>query len=264
LIGLKVSLILVSKNEEKHVPKFLQSLKKQTRKPDEIILVDSSTDNTPNLMKPYVNKVIFTEPRGCGAARDIGVKNSKGDILVFTDIDAVLHPNWLEEMIKTFDNPEVNVVQGQVLFNSLNKEENSMWSKRLQEKGKYICGCNMAFRRKVLKEFHFDPNIYLDDIDMGYRISKKYIVYGNKKATVYHYGAKIRENDNVALWKRGVVYYTGWIQLVKKYKNPYWIARIGYNIIYLLYLGNIKVFCLHIAMLFNAIYLEISRKIIHH
>jgi hypothetical protein len=120
----------------------------------------------------------------------------------------------------------------------------------------------MAFRKKVLSEFHFDSNILLDDIDMGYRVSKKYIIYGNKKATVYHYGASLREESELDLWKRGVVYYTGWIQLIKKYKSPYWIARMSYNIVYLLCLGNVKVFCFHVAMLFDALYLEIKRDLI--
>jgi glycosyltransferase involved in cell wall biosynthesis len=258
---MKVSLILISMNEEDCVPKFLESFKKQTRKPDEIILVDSSTDKTAKLMKPYVDKILFTPPKGCGAAREVGVKNSKGDILVFTDIDAILHPNWLENIVKTFNNPKINVVQGQVLFESLNKEESNMWSKGLPEKGKYLNGCNMAFRRKVLEEFPFDPHINLDDIEMGYRVSKKYIIYGNKNAIIYHYGAGKREYNKLDLWKRGIVYYRGWIELIIKYKNPYWIARMGYNMFYLLYLGKIRFFCFHIVMLFYATYSEVKDNI---
>jgi glycosyltransferase involved in cell wall biosynthesis len=251
----KVSLVLISMNEEDFVPKFLESLKRQTRKPDEIILIDSSTDRTPELMKSHVSKVIYTPPKGCGHAREIGVKNSSGDILVFTDIDSILDPMWLEEMTRMFEDDKVSVVQGQVLFNSFGKEENTMWSKGLQEKGKYICGCNMAFRREVLEKIHFD-SVYLDDIDIGYRVSKKYIIYGNKKAKILHYGASQREKNSSELWKRGVVYYTGWMQLIKKYKHPYWVARMLYNILMLLLNGNIKVFLFHVAMLVYVIFLE--------
>lgn len=231
---MKVSLVLVSKNEEEYVKKFFASLKKQTLKPDEVILVDSSSDNTAKIAKPFVDKLIVTPTKCAGHARNIGVKNSKGDIIVFTDVDTILHPDWLEELVKPFENPKVSVVQGQVFLRSYSgKNDKWMFSTGLKEEGRmYLNNCNSAFRRKVLKEFPLANDINWDDIELGYRLSKKYIIYGCKGAKVYHYGSKmeIRFKTNKDIWDYSFKYSLGYLQILKKYKNMYWFLRIWYNI----------------------------------
>lgn len=259
MIGLKVSLILVSKNEEKHIPKFLESLKKQTRKPDEIILVDSSTDNTPKLMKPHVNKVIFTEPKGCCYARIIGIKNATGDIIVFTDIDAILYPNWLEELIKPFDDPEIKVIQGRIFTkNYRGIDERGIFSSDLQDKGKFICGCNIAFRKEVLVEFPLDPHQTWEDIELGYRISKKYFIYGARKAIIYHYGPSSFKERN--LWNSALWSGTGWSRILIKHKNLHWVMRIGYNILNVWRVHGFKAFLYYSVAFPYAMSVEVIGK----
>jgi glycosyltransferase involved in cell wall biosynthesis len=255
----KVSLVLVSKDEEKHLPKFLESLKKQTRKPDEIILVDSSSDRTPKIMKPYVDKIITVEPRGCGNARVVGIEKSKGDIIVFTDLDEIMYPNWLENLVKPFENPKVMVVQGKIYTRSYTgKGDDSMFANGLKDKGKYICGCNVAFRRKVLKEFPIDTHQTWEDIELGYRITKKYDIYGARDAIVYHYGPssfKERDIKNSALWS-GV----GWSRILIKHKNLYWLLRIYYNIFNVLFAHGLKAFAYYFFYFHYALYLELTKK----
>lgn len=258
---MKVSLVLISKNEEKHARKFFEYLKKQTRKPDEIILVDSSEDKTAKIAKPFVDKLIKT-PTTCQAhARSIGIKISKGDIIVFTDIDAIPHPNWLEELVKPFKNPEVNVVQGQVFLKSYNGHgEKWLFTTGLKEWGKYLNHCNTAYRRKVLEEIPFDVNTVWDDPDMGYRVSKKYPIYGCKKAKVYHYDPRANlfiERGDEYLWKATLRLSYGWVYLIKKYKNSYWVLRSIYNIFSAAREGSFKIFVYYSAAFSYVIFLEI-------
>lgn len=264
---MKITLLLVSKDEEKHVPKFLASLKKQTRKPDELLVVDSSTDKTPVLLSRYAHKIIRTEPRGCCRARILGISKSKGDIIVFTDIDTILYPNWLEELVKPFDDPNVMAVQGRINSVSYDgKRDRSIFSSDLQTKGRYICGCNVAFRKKLFKEFPLDPNQTWEDIELGYRISKKYTIFGAKNAIIYHYGPlTLKERDiwNSALWS-GV----GWSRILLKQNSwkdrAYWIARIYYNIFNLLVclegLDRIKRFSAYSIAFPYALYSELTKK----
>ena len=258
---MKTSLILVSKDEEKHIPGFLESLEKQTRKPDEIILVDSSSDSTPELMRPYVTKLITIEPRGCGQARITAIENSTGDIIVFTDFDEVLYPDWFEKLLRPFEDQSVMVVQGRVFTKNYDgSDEHGIFSDGLAEHGKYICGCNVAFRRSVLDEFQIDPHQTWEDIELGYRISKKYDIYGARDAIVYHYGpspeyTKNRDVRNSALWS-GV----GWSRILLKHKNLHWFLRIYYNIFNVILAHGFKTFLYYFYYFHYALLHELMHK----
>jgi len=267
---MKVSLILTSKNEEKFAKKFFQAIKKQTKKPDEIILVDSSADRTAEIAKPFVDKLIKLDHSigakyrdAAGLQRNIGIKNSRGDIIVFTDLDAIPHPDWLEELTKPFENPNINVVQGQVFFHSYNgKREKGMFQAGLKEWGKYLNNCNAAFRRKVLKEFPLANDIRWDDVELGYRISKKYIIYGNKKAKVYHYAVNFKERD---MWDSAFFSAIGWVRILKRYRKSlydttYWFFRIWYNIFCVIKAWGFKTFIYYCIAFFYALCLESYKK----
>ncbi len=222
---MKISLVLMSRNEEKFVKTFFQNLKKQIRKPDEIILVDSSTDKTPELAKPYVTKIIKTPPKGCADARLRGQEKARGDIIVFTDIDAIPDKNWLKEIENMFQSPSVKVVVGMVTFDEIPSKL----------RADSLNGCNMAFRKEILEKFKWDTTQIGEDIDMGYRLIRAgYRIYPCEKAVVYHKGTyddpkftHIRAGRCMAL-------------LLCKYRTPYWFARICYNILYALRIGKPK------------------------
>lgn len=103
----KVSVIIPARNEEKNLPFLLESLKKQTYQPDEVIVVDDfSSDRTQEIARQYGVKVIQNAqlPEGWTGknwALWNGFLNSTGDILVFLDADVRLAPNGLEALIKT-------------------------------------------------------------------------------------------------------------------------------------------------------------------
>ena len=58
-----VSVIITTKNEEKHIENLLQSIKRQTYKNIEIILVDNySTDRTREIARKYTDKIYLKGP----------------------------------------------------------------------------------------------------------------------------------------------------------------------------------------------------------
>jgi len=95
---MKFSFIIPSKNEEKYIENCIRSIKKQTKKNYEIIVVDSGSDNT----KKIANKlgvVVLTEKRkGPGAARNTGASKAKGDILIFMDADVRIEKDFIEKV----------------------------------------------------------------------------------------------------------------------------------------------------------------------
>jgi len=105
---IKVSIIIPTYNEEKYLPKLLYSIKKQTFKDYEIIVVDShSKDKTVQIAREHGAKVFFDVPKGKrshpGHARNYGAKKSRGDILVFIDADVILSKDVIREMVKAVD-----------------------------------------------------------------------------------------------------------------------------------------------------------------
>lgn len=103
----RVSVIIPARNEEKNLPPLLESLKKQTYQPDEVIVVDDfSSDRTAEIARQYGVKVIQNDklPEGWTGknwALWNGFLNSNGDLLVFLDADVRLAPHALQALIKT-------------------------------------------------------------------------------------------------------------------------------------------------------------------
>lgn len=113
-----VSIIVPTYNEEQFVKRALSSIRKQSvidEFPDmiELILVDSgSTDNTVEIAKNYVDKVIIAEKRGKLSARNLATSQSKGNILVAVDADTIYSYYWLNSLLKPFQDPDVVAVVG--------------------------------------------------------------------------------------------------------------------------------------------------------
>ena len=89
----KISVIIPTLNAEKELPNILSALQKQTRKIDEIIIVDSeSTDKTVQIcQKDKSVKLMQIERKDFdhGKTRDMAFRASIGDIVVFMTHDAV-------------------------------------------------------------------------------------------------------------------------------------------------------------------------------
>ncbi len=64
---------------------------------------------------PYIGRKIVEPTPGLNYARNRIVKEARGDVVVYTDDDLFRDPNWLREMVKAFENPEVDCAGGRVL-----------------------------------------------------------------------------------------------------------------------------------------------------
>ncbi len=90
------SIIIPTYNEEKYIGRALKSIKEQSFKNYEVIIVDSySNDNTVDIAKSFGCKVIIDKKKGVGLARHIGALHAKGKFLYFTDADVKLGKNLL-------------------------------------------------------------------------------------------------------------------------------------------------------------------------
>ena len=117
-----MSIIVTSYTTEriKDIFELLDSIKDQTYSNTETIFVVEGSRGLYERVRAYVEDnrifnmtVVFSnEKLGLSAARNVGVKEAKGDILAFVDDDAVLFPEWAQETVKTYQDDSIIGVTG--------------------------------------------------------------------------------------------------------------------------------------------------------
>ena len=109
---MKLSIILPTYNNERTIEECLNSIKIQNFKNYEVLLIDGgSTDKTLEISKKYKCKIMKNPDRIEEAARILGIKKAKGEIIAFIDADNILtEENWLTRMIQPFEDKEIEFV----------------------------------------------------------------------------------------------------------------------------------------------------------
>lgn len=113
-----VSIITPCHNSEKFIEQTIESVIKQTYPNWELLLIDDcSSDSTLKILEHYSHvderiRIFKTEkPSGSPTLpRNIGIKECKGEIILFLDSDDVITPKKLEEQVPLFDDPQTAIV----------------------------------------------------------------------------------------------------------------------------------------------------------
>lgn len=110
-----VSVIITTKNSAKTLGTLLKSLKKQTFKKIEVIVVDNhSSDNTLDVARKFTKNILTFGPER-SAQRNLGAKKSRGRFLFFLDSDMILSPNVIKECLNIYKNNKQSVVGGVII-----------------------------------------------------------------------------------------------------------------------------------------------------
>lgn len=113
-----VSVVITILNEEATITALLQSLKAQTKKPDEVIIIDAgSTDGTVNAVREFQRKsgrirLLVKPGANRSLGRNIGIARAHGPIIALTDAGCVPKRDWLKKLTRPFKDPAVDVVAG--------------------------------------------------------------------------------------------------------------------------------------------------------
>lgn len=143
-----VSIVITTKNEEKHIKNCLESIKNQTYKNLETIVVDNnSSDKTKEIAKKYTKNVFNKGPER-SAQRNYGMlEKSKGDYVLYLDADMILSPTVVEDAIK-----KINKNHSAALYISEIVMGNSFWSKVRRFERSFYDGTVIDCVRFVKKE----------------------------------------------------------------------------------------------------------------
>lgn len=177
-----LSVIICTYNRDKYILPLLKSIAANALpfSEYELIVVDNNcTDNTHGICmqfaadNPQVNFKLLTEPeQGLSAARNCGIRNSSGDLLMYVDDDALVDNDFLQIYVDWFNqNPHCMAAGGPIepkyddcsepkWMTSYTKALLTGWMNlgdNIKEfpAGKYPVGCNSVFRKEVFNTVGF-------------------------------------------------------------------------------------------------------------
>ncbi len=180
-----VSVIVPTHNSGKTLTRCLKSVRSQTFKNIELIVVDNfSTDNTLKIAKRFADKV-FSVPPERSTQRNYGVKKSTGEYIMFADSDMYLSSSVIRECVSALKKDIIGIyIPEQILGDSF-------WAEvRNFERGFYNSTCVDAIRFLRKKDFEkmggFDEQLRVaEDWDFDRRI-RNYGTTAEITAHVFH------------------------------------------------------------------------------
>ena len=195
-----ISIVIPVYNAEKYLEQCLNSIKNQTYKNFEVILVnDGSIDNSESICKVFVEsdtrfRYYLKANGGASSARNLGLDNAQGKYITFIDADDWVDENHLEVLInnikennsdmavssiKKFDNVsrfKFRVYSNQekylLNYNKLNREEFLVILPRLiHASNSYKIAVSKLFKKELLSDVRFDESIvYGEDLEFFFKI----------------------------------------------------------------------------------------------
>ena len=187
-----VSVILPTLQEEKTIHTALEALHRQTVLPLEVIVVDNgSTDKTKEIVEQFIQTtpapktlLLIETRRGPSAARNMGIRQARGEILAFLDADSVPRGDWIERIVALLTPPLAGVggpcvgfLPGRFMeryFTAVQKVNYTARGLSQEEdlRMNFLPGGNCAFRKDTLLEAGgFDASLSIsEDMELCQRL----------------------------------------------------------------------------------------------
>lgn len=177
-----ISVVIPAYNEEKFIGACLSSLKKQIRKPDEIIVVDAqSTDETAAIASTFSVTIVPTQKIGIAHARNVGFNYAKSTIIARCDADTIVPPDWITKIENNFAVGKIDALAGPIIYYDV-PIKTTLYSKIFIHFMHFILhhhiliGNNMAITKRmwdtVKNQACSDDKKMHEDIDLAMHIGK--------------------------------------------------------------------------------------------
>lgn len=199
-----ISIVIPIYNAEKYLEECLNSIKNQTYKNFEVIMVnDGSKDNSETICKSFLKsdsrfRYFTKENGGVSSARNLGLDNVEGDYITFIDSDDWVDENHLEilidgiiknncevaissymRFINTRETYLINIYSNQekylLNYGKMNREKFlTELPKLISINNSFNCAVSKLFSRRLVEDIRFDSNIiYAEDLDFYFKLYLK-------------------------------------------------------------------------------------------
>lgn len=200
-----ISIIVPVYGVEAYIVECIESLINQSYKNIEILLIDDqSPDKCPEICEKYAEidkriKVIHKENGGAGSARNVGLRNYRGEYVCFVDGDDYVDENYIQVLYDAIskNNADIAVIDYEYLYkNKVEKNDlpiqneklsNTEYLKQFLTRWNTGMMTNKLFKRSILKNIFFVEGRRIDDEFFTYQavMNSKFIV--QKQDVLYIY-----------------------------------------------------------------------------
>ena len=240
-----ISVIITAYNSEKYVARAVSSVQSQICKVKyEIIVVDDgSYDNTHKILKQFSNiRYIFKKNRGPSSARNLGIENSKYDLICFLDSDDFWEPNKLSMQFNSFkEYPEASIFTcNSYIINNHKKVgllndpkkifldsniQNGIVTNYLRSTGRYSFHqpSSIMIKKELFNKYGYFSDKYIgvedSEIFMRWALNEEVIYYQNDILSNYETSNEGSLTKNYLSWSQNHFQY--WLDLEKfTLRNP--------------------------------------------
>ncbi|MBI2971103.1 MAG: glycosyltransferase [Candidatus Aenigmarchaeota archaeon] len=222
----KLSVVVCTKDRHESLDRCLKSLKKQTYKDFELLVVSTPSEKSKEICKKHGANYIEEEKKGRCVARNTGIMKSNGEIIVFLDDDTEAENDCVGKILECYTSESIGSVGGNennprnpAKLNVFQKAKNFILRdvnpflriKKMDVRNsgrvtgsfkenmgkiteaKHVKGSVMSFRKKALLSIRgfdtwFDKTSHREETDVCVRLRKKgYRILYNPYAKVVHH-----------------------------------------------------------------------------
>jgi len=193
-----VSVVIVNWNRKDDLRECLESIRNQTYKNIEIIVVDNhSTDGSIKIVRkefPEVKLIVMPDSSyGACETFNIGFANATGEYIAILDDDVMLSPDWIEKIVKKFETePKDTAMIATKIIDPLGL----MWPSENNADKEFYCGnfigAGAMIKREALEKTRYYPKeyfIYWNEEELAAQLlSKGYKIKYFPEVKTYHKG----------------------------------------------------------------------------
>ncbi|MEM8937768.1 MAG: glycosyltransferase [Bacteroidota bacterium] len=185
-----LSVIIPVYNVQDYISKCIESVSKLKFSVDEyeiLAINDGATDNSPKILDEslttYSNlKIITQENQGLSGARNTGIKNAKGEYIIFVDADDILVSSEIGALIDKCVNKNLDILEfgaegvmedGKIVYQAIGSTNGEVLNgESYLHSIKYMgSACNKIYKTSFLRKHSllFMPRVYIEDIEFNTR-----------------------------------------------------------------------------------------------
>jgi O-antigen biosynthesis protein len=226
-----ISVVICSYNGSRTIRQSLEALRKLEYPKFEIIVVDDgSKDATASIASEFDVRLIRQANAGLSAARNLGWRTAKGEIIAYLDDDASPDPHWLLYLASAFmasddagvGGPNISFQEDTFIAHCVDHSPGNPTHVLLTDRiAEHLPGCNMAYRKSCLEAIDgFDSTFRIagDDVDLCWRLQQRGWTLGfHPGAMVWHH----RRGTIQTYWRQQLHYGRAEAMLERKWPEKY-------------------------------------------
>lgn len=245
----KLAFVVPTKDRPDELRRMLASLQVQSRRPDQMIVVDGSNPDIRHVVAEFPDlgiDYVRVYPPSLARQRNAGMQKLRADITLagYLDDDVVLEPDATEKMLAYWESAAGNL--GGTIFNITNTSppnwvriKSLFWlddpvpgkvlpsgctsilgNQQTDIETDWLCGGATVWKREVIDRFPYDEWFqgtgYLEDVDYSFNVRGKYRLALVAGARLAHYSPPVRADRHFLLGRWQI---TNRLYLVRKYRS---------------------------------------------